>query len=566
MERSVHNTLNSHSRLVVAAGLCLGFVVFQAVTLSVSKRPIVSKVRETSKRTIQGHSDFYSVSVGTFLSVSVFHGTACMSSQDKGWAIDIPFDNHQTAINSFNYKIPALMPFQPFTNMGLHGEYPRNTTANPMWLLNKIKTPKIKVRKKESDGKHGPCLIPERLQTLDAKGHLTHNPNDGTCGVSSSGPAVNCSSKTFDTIVILPMGFEVIKGIYHTLLNRYQMFSLLLSVLNKAEYKNLLVPAALHGTFSSKESAMSDLKHVVLWSMPWQQPLPNLTQRIQLAMEKVLSEDYGIQLHFAGPNVPMPPSMGGVWSFDCESSDGCREQPCFAFLNAHHADRLRSAIFPEGPKKGTLVSKRADILLVNRHSEYYRHINNSDALMQKVSRGLNEHGWVTTVTEIDDFGPYDVKQADISHNHSVYISAHGQQDAAFVFAPKCSVQLEIFPFGAYNHIYGVMSVSSGHIYGMLHVDQPPYWTCSHPHKEIGAISMSVSNVPYRECVRQQNLENIDAKILESQIRRLLKVREVCLEKGFDAIPVPNFTFWEREFFHGRAHIAPDFYYDMRHNK
>jgi len=76
----------------------------------------------------------------------------------------------------------------------------------------------------------------------------------------------------------------------------------------------------------------------------------------------------------------------------------------------------------------------------------------ADDVLTQVKTTLQSHGYSTGSKHVLDFGVYDDKQADLAFNHSVFITAHGQGAANFVYSPECAVQLELFPSGGYNHM------------------------------------------------------------------------------------------------------------------
>ena len=76
----------------------------------------------------------------------------------------------------------------------------------------------------------------------------------------------------------------------------------------------------------------------------------------------------------------------------------------------------------------------------------------ADDVLTQLKTTLQSHGYTTGSKHVLDFGVYDDKQADLAFNHSVFIAAHGQASANFVYSPECAVQLELFPNGGYNHM------------------------------------------------------------------------------------------------------------------
>lgn len=188
---------------------------------------------------------------------------------------------------------------------------------------------------------------------------------------------------------------------------------------------------------------------------------------------------------------------------------------------------------------------------------------------------LAETGWnVTGSRHISDLGGYEDIQAELAHNHSVIITAHGQQATNIAFAPECAVLIELVPHRGFHPMYALTAVQSGHIYAAVSMTRTklcdPYTRASFLQATGGLpgpglpnrSSLGVAASPpaqcflgsppiYRRCVRE-TFAMMNVTALVDILRELLPLREQCLRDGYKSLPVPDLRTFEEDFCEGRA--------------
>lgn len=503
----------------------------------------------------------------TTVAVTAYSSDGCMKMFDKGWRVWVPLRERDT-YRATTVHVPFSLPMQPYISMGATGIPVLNgTRPAPIFYLN---TPDLYKANRDA------CLTPANLETLQASTQpelwkataLQYNPSADKknefgkydCSLKLDPhpleDAAKCDLDDKSTVFVTMHESEAILGIFHTLLNKHQMFSLLLEIL-----ADEAMTAALMNTRAANETTPScrvtKPKRVFLMGGQWQKGNePNLTNRVKVAMEQVLAEEHGIELGWSRPwHGYETPVAGTIWTVRQEEM-ACNEGPCYLMAQPNHAELLRNKMLAPVPPAAAVASpNHAEILLVNRYEKFRRHIYHADDVLTQLKTTLQSHGYTTGSKHVLDFGVYDDKQADLAFNHSVFIAAHGQASANFVYSPECAVQLELFPNGGYNHMYGVHSVSTGHIYGIYYVQlETPH--CHHPKPP--SESVAGSDYRYRECARQQNFD-LNMTLLEPYLLRLLDVRKHCLKHGIGAIPIPNLTDFQIRWSRGDTTATPDMY-------
>ena len=448
---------------------------------------------------------YHNTEMRTTLALSAYTTSGCLATIDNGWDIVLPLNPGPARFRSTTVSLPWMLPMQPWLEEPGLKRRERLVGGRPP-LRGMRPAPVLFVPANSSDRTvasppEGSCLDPEssRVKNISSASALTllYNPGrDGKCsvvaGTTDSAVAEQAAKCDADpagradkgTVMLAAHGSELMVGIYHTLINKYQMFSLVLEVLQGPKQRL----AALLDTRPSGDGREEDgdggdgdavaplsrkplapvaLRRLIFYGGPWGGGLPSMTERVMAAMQRVLKKDYAIDLEFVRPQAPMRQPRGGtLWLMNTEEIGGaCADGPCAWFARPAHAARLRREMFPTA-LPAIKLHDHAEVLVLNRAAKFARHIIHADGVLSRLAAKLAAQGYHTGTRLVPDAGDLGNEQPDVAYNHSVIITPHGQTAAgSFMFAPECAIIIELFSPGGFNHMYGGAAITSGHIYG-----------------------------------------------------------------------------------------------------